>query len=75
MACISPDGTLTVAGRKVLAAFQTAQTSEDVAASTDLPLFQIRGSLRELAAAGLIESSGGGYRITASGRERLAKAP
>lgn len=75
MACIALDGALTVSGRKVLAAFQAGRTPEDVAAATDLPLFQIRSSLRELVASGLIESSAGGYRITANGRERLDRAP
>jgi len=72
MACISADGTLTVQARLVLTAFQSPRTPEDVAATTDIALFRIRGSLRELVTAGLIEQVGDGYRITVAGRQQLA---
>ena len=72
MACISSDGTLTVQAKLVLTAFQTPRTPEDVAAATELALFRIRGSLRELIAAGLLEQSGDTFQITTAGQQRLA---
>lgn len=75
MACISPDGTLTAQARLVLAAFEAPSRPEDVARATDLALFRIRSSLRELVDAGLLEASGDGYVVTGAGRERLAAAP
>lgn len=71
MACMAADGTLTVQAKLVLTAFQTPRTAEDVAATTDLALFRIRGSLRELVAAGLLEQIGDAYQITRAGRQRL----
>jgi predicted transcriptional regulator len=72
MACISADGTLTVQAKLVLTTLQTPRTAEDVAAATDLALFRIRGSLRELVTAGLLEQSGDAYQLTNVGRQRLA---
>jgi hypothetical protein len=72
MACITPDGTVTVQARKVLNAFLGRATPEDAAAATELPVYRIRSSLRELLAAGLIVAEGDGYRTTEAGRERIA---
>ena len=72
MACISADGSLTLQARTVLAAFQTVHTPEAVSGATELPLFRIRSSLRELVTAGLLEASDGGYLPTEAGRRRLA---
>jgi len=69
---MSADGTLTVQAKLVLTALQTPRTAEDVAATTDLALFRIRGSLRELVAAGLLEHIGDAYQITKAGQQRLA---
>lgn len=72
MACMSADGTLTEQAKLVLAALQTPLTPERVAAATELALFRIRGSLRELVAAGLLVQIGDSYQITDAGRQRLA---
>jgi len=72
MACIAPDGTLTVQARAVLAAFAQPHTPEDVATTIDLPLFRIRSSLRELVEAGLLEAAGAQFQTTDAGRLRLA---
>jgi predicted transcriptional regulator len=73
MACVSPDGTLTAQARIVLAGFASPHTPEEVAATTELALFRIRSSLRELVAAGLLEQVGDAYRTTAEGQQRLAQ--
>jgi len=73
MPCISADGTLTLHARTVLAAFQSAQTPEDVAFATDVSLFQIRSSLRELVAAALLEPVGEAYQITTRAQRLLAE--
>lgn len=72
MACISADGTLTVQAKTVLTAFTSLHTPEAVAATTDIALFRIRGSLRELVEAGMLVQVEGGYQITGAGRQRLA---
>jgi predicted transcriptional regulator len=71
MACIAPDGALTPQAKVVLGAMVAPAHLEDVARQTGLPLFRIRASVRELAQAGLLEESGGAYRVTAAGREKL----
>lgn len=73
MPCISADGTLTVQAKLVLAALRTPLTPENLAATTDLALFRIRSSLRELVAAGLLEQIGDAYQITNMGKQRLAE--
>lgn len=73
MPCISADGTLTMHARTVLAAFQSAQTPEDVAFATDVSLFRIRSSLRELVAAALLEQVGEAYQITTGAKRLLAE--
>jgi DNA-binding IclR family transcriptional regulator len=73
MACVAADGTLTLQAKVVLDALRSPHSAEEVAASTDLPLFRIRGSLRELVAAGLLAPDGDTYQLTATGRQRLAE--
>ena len=52
MACIGNQGELTESARKMLT---------DIAARTGLPLFRVRGGLREMAEAGLVEQKDGTY--------------
>ena len=54
MACVAADGTLTRAGRELLAALEQPRRAEDLAAVLGRPLFRVRASLRELAAAGAV---------------------
>jgi predicted transcriptional regulator len=44
---------------------------EDIAKHISEPIFKVRGSLRELAGAELIEEEGGLFRLTDAGREKL----
>lgn len=71
MACINPDGTLSVAAKKILTEMQAPTTLEDVAKQTELPLYRIRSSIRIVVEAGLVEEMNGEYRITEAGQARL----
>ena len=71
MACVAPDGSLTLQARAVLAAMEPPAPLEEVARRTGLPLFRIRASARELAQAGLLEESAGTHRVTPLGRQKL----
>lgn len=74
MACINPDGTLTPSATAVLKAAQKPGTAADLAQETSLPLYRIRGSLRELVSAGLLEQDGDTYRLAPAGLARLTAA-
>ncbi len=67
MACVGSNGELTESARKMLTALEEPGTAEDVAARTGLPLFRIRGGLREMAEAGLVEQKDGAYSPTQRG--------
>lgn len=71
MACIGSQGELTESARKMLAALENSATPEEVAARTELPLFRVRGGLREMAEAGLVELKNGAYSATQAGRSHL----
>ena len=67
MACISSQGELTESARKMLTSLEEPGTAEDVAARAGLPLFRVRGGLREMAEAGLVELNSGIYSPTQRG--------
>ena len=72
MACISPeDGELTDSCRKILSAALEASVPEVIALASDMPLFKVRSSLRELTIAGFMEESDGKYKTTSTGAARL----
>ena len=72
MACIDPDGTLTITARFLLKELgKQSLPPEDIAKALGEPLFKIRGNLREVMEAGLIGEEGGDFRLTDAGRERL----
>ncbi len=71
MACVNPDGTVSASARAILAELDRVSTPERIAAEVGLPLFRVRSSLRELAAAGLVEATEGGHVLTAEGRKRV----
>jgi DNA-binding IclR family transcriptional regulator len=71
MACLNGDGSLTVVAGAILAALATAEDPADVAAATGLPLYRVRGGLREMTQAGLVEPLEGGFKLTPRGRELL----
>jgi DNA-binding IclR family transcriptional regulator len=55
----------------MLAALENSATPEEVAAHTELPLFRVRGGLREMVEAGLVELKDGAYSATQLGRSHL----
>ncbi|MFH1764264.1 MAG: hypothetical protein ABIF09_08740 [Gemmatimonadota bacterium] len=72
MACIDAKGTLTPMGLLLLKGLaEQPMPPEDIAKSLGEPLFRVRGSLRELAEAELIEEEGGLYRLTEAGESKL----
>ena len=72
MACIDADGTLTPTGLVLLKGLaEQPMPPEDIAKHTGDPIFRVRGSLRELAGAELIEEEGGLYRLTEAGQSKL----
>lgn len=62
MACVT-DGRPSESGRRMIEAVaKGARTPEEVAEATGLPLFRVRGGLRELVAAGLVLETAEGYQ-------------
>ena len=72
MACIDPDGTLTITGKFVLKSLAEGPLPpEEVARRLGEPLFKVRGNLREIMEAGLIDVEGGLFSLTEEGRGRI----
>jgi hypothetical protein len=76
MACITPEGKLSPTGRQLLEVLGPSTTSashtvEELTAALDAPLYKIRASLREAAAAGLVTEDTDGIRRTTSADEML----
>jgi DNA-binding IclR family transcriptional regulator len=71
MACIGSQGELTESAARMLKALEKPATPERVATLTELPLFRVRGGLREMAEAGLVELKGDTYLSTQRGRSLL----
>lgn len=71
MACINPDGSLTPSALAVLRALGIPATPAEIAQRAGLPLFRVRGSLRELVEAGLLAEQEGIYSLTPQGREKI----
>jgi predicted transcriptional regulator len=73
MGCISPDGTPTESGKKMLLALKKGLRSpQDVAKETGLPLFRVRSGLRDIAVAGLAEQKADSYELSPKGTELVA---
>ena len=72
MACIDATGTLTPTGYLLLKGLgEQPLPPEDIAKHLGEPIFRVRGSLRELAGAELIEEKGGLYYLTEEGKGKL----
>ena len=71
MACISPDGKPTMLGEKIIEAAKEPRTPEEIASTLILPLFRVRGGLRDLAEAGYLKEEHGKYMITDKGLKAL----
>jgi hypothetical protein len=72
MACIDPDGTLTITGKFVLKSLLDGPLPpEEVARRLGEPLFKVRGNLREIMEAGLIDVEGGLFSLTEEGKGKI----
>ncbi|NQS89620.1 hypothetical protein HQ584_07525 [Patescibacteria group bacterium] len=71
MPCINPDGTLTSSAKKILSALLSPIALKEVVKSTELPLFRIRSSIREMLEAGLVKEKEGKYLVTKLGQEKI----
>jgi predicted methyltransferase len=71
MACIDADGRLTRSGELILLAMMKPADVEAAAKESGLPLFKVRGAVRELSKAGLLTEMDGGFKVTEKGIEKL----
>jgi len=72
MACIDSDGTLTPTGLVLLKGLaEQPLPPEEIAKVISMPIFKVRGSLRELAGADYIKEEGGLFRLTELGRSKI----
>ncbi len=72
MACIDPDGTLTITGKFLLKSLvEKPLPPEEIARRLGEPLFKVRGNLREIREAGLIDEEGGNFHLTEAGRAKI----
>jgi len=72
MACIDPDGTLTITAKFLLKELNKQRLPpEDIAKALGEPLFKIRGNLREMREAGLIDEEDGQFYLTEAGKGKL----
>lgn len=72
MACIDPDGFLTVTAIFLLRNLaEQPLPPVEIAKRLGEPLFKVRGNLREMEEAGLIQEQGGLYVLTEEGRGKI----
>ncbi len=72
MACIDPDGTLTITAKFLLKELDKGPLPpEDIAKALGEPIFKVRGNLRELKEADLILEKDGLFHITELGKEKI----
>ena len=70
MACVNPDGTLTASATAILRAMKSSVAPNQIAESTNLPLFRVRSGLREIVAAKMATEHDGLFEITSLGEEK-----
>jgi len=71
MPCVLPDGSVAPVAKRVLSSAREARSAEDISKDTGLPIYRVRGSIRELMEAGLVEERGGKYQTTEAGRKKI----
>jgi predicted transcriptional regulator len=72
MACIDADGTLTITAKFLLKSLaESPLPPEEIARALGEPLFKVRGNLREMREAGLIDEEGGRFFLTEEGKGKL----
>ncbi len=73
MACINPDGTLTDTAVTLMRVMADRHSLEEIASTTDIPLYLVRATARDLIDAGLAVERDNQYYLTEDGLERLAR--
>lgn len=73
MACINPDGTLTDAAVTLMSVMADHHSLEEVASISDIPLYLVRATARDLVNAGLAVERDNLYYLTDNGTGRLAR--
>jgi predicted methyltransferase len=73
MACVNADGTLTPIAQKVLSALEPPATISEINQRSEIPLYRVRASVRELADLGMLEVVDGLFYITRKGRTQLGE--
>ncbi|MFO8173839.1 MAG: hypothetical protein ACQET1_05825 [Gemmatimonadota bacterium] len=72
MACIDPDGTVTITAKFMLKQLDKGPLApQEIAKALGEPIFKVRGSLREMKEADLIREEDGVFHITEEGRSKL----
>lgn len=72
MACIDPDGTLTITAKFLLKSLAEApRPPEEIAKALGEPLFKVRGNLREMREAGFIDEAEGRFYLTEEGKGKI----
>lgn len=72
MACVNADGSLTPIAQKVLASVDQPASVEVISQRSDVPLYRVRASMRELVTLGMVEEIAEQFTITDKGRTFLA---
>lgn len=75
MPCVKPDGTLEPMVQAIIRALRSPRTVEGVCEHLRLPLYRVRGTMRELAEAALVAETNGVYALTDTGRTRVEALP
>ena len=73
MACVNADGTLTPIAKKVLAALEPPASVIEINQRSEIPLYRVRASVRELADLGMLEEHSELFYITEKGKLQLVK--
>jgi predicted transcriptional regulator len=69
--CVKPDGSLSASATMILKVCREPVTIDKMASETGLRAFRIKGSIRELTGARLLEQDGDCYQITIIGSQLL----
>ncbi len=71
MPCINPDGTLTEAALTLMKVITEYHSLDEVASITDIPLYLVRATARDLLNTKLVAEEDGRYYLTDLGSDKL----
>lgn len=69
--CVKPDGTLSISAQMIMKVCLKSATIDEMAQATRLRPFQIKTSIRELTAAGLLAQQDERFMVTPEGAAKL----